>query len=543
MRHRILIVLTILTCFPYFLARAQTSAVPHLEKHGTATQLVVDGKPFLILGAELHNSSSSSLDYMEPLWARMAAIPLNTLITPLSWELIEPQEGKFDFTLVDGLIQGARQNNLRLVFLWLASWKNGMSSYAPLWVKENTRRFPRVVEKEGKLVEVLSPLGKESRESDARAFAALMRHIREVDGEAYTVLMMQVENEVGILGDSRDRSPAANQAFAGQVPSELTSYLQQHRTALIPEFQRVWEAAGAKTSGTWQDVFGPGVGTDKIFMAWNYARYIQYVTAAGKAQYALPMYVNTWLEQPHALPGDYPSGGPLPEVIDVWKAAGSAIDIYSPDIYAPNFSEWCDRYTRGGNPLFIPEAHGGDMGEGNVFYAIGQSQAIGFSPFGIDSFGDNEPLPLTDPNIDLGKSYRVLLALAPLILQHQSEGTMAGFVLDKDHPQTTIELNGYQLDVRLDEIFETKSQKGFGLVMATGHDEFLGAGGGFRVVFHRKSPGPAHIGIAAIDEGTFSGGGWIPGRRLNGDEDAQGEYWRFSPQGVHIEKVTLYRYE
>src|ERR1035438_7349278 len=252
MRLRILTIIA-LFCFPILAAHAQTSGAPHLEKHGTATQLVVDGKPFLILGAELLNSSSSSLDYMRPVWPRLPAIPLNTVLTPLSWELIEPREGQFDFTLVDGLIDGARQNKLHIVFLWLASWKNGMSSYAPIWVKLDTQRFPRVVDKDGAPVEILSPLGKESMAADARAFAVLMRHIREVDGSAHTVLMMQVENEVGVLGDSRDRSPAANHAFDGQVPKELMAYLRGHRASLIPEFRQVWAASGAPWWGTWQD--------------------------------------------------------------------------------------------------------------------------------------------------------------------------------------------------------------------------------------------------------------------------------------------------
>lgn len=182
MKRQILILLAGLVCSTVVVAPAQNSGIPHLEKHGTATQLVVDGKPFLILGGELYNSSSSNLDYVRPIWPRLAALPLNTVLTPLSWELIEPKEGKFDFTAIDGLIEGARQNHLRLVFLWLASWKNGMSSYPPLWVKEDTGRFPRVIEKDGNAVEILSPLGRETMEADARAFAAVMRHIREVDG-------------------------------------------------------------------------------------------------------------------------------------------------------------------------------------------------------------------------------------------------------------------------------------------------------------------------------------------------------------------------
>ena len=530
-------------CAPALLAQAPNSAIPHLEKQGTATQLVVDGKAFLMLAAELLNSSSSSLDYMRPIWPRLAAIPLNAVLTPLSWELVEPREGQFDFGLLDGLIRDARQSKLRLVFLWLASWKNGMSSYAPVWVKANPKRFPRVVEKDGNTVEILSPLGKEAMEADAHAFAAVMKHIREVDGEAHTVLMMQVENEVGVLGDSRDRSAPANQAFAGQVPKELMTYLQQHHDTLIPEFRRVWEAAGLKNSGTWEQIFGTGPETDKIFMAWHYGRYVQYVAAAGKAEYALPMYVNTWLSGPDASPGQYPSGGPLPDVMDVWKAAGDAIDIYAPDIYARNFTEWCDLYHRAGNPLFIPETFGGAEGQAHVFYAIGQHGAIGFSPFGIDSFVERERGLLTDENNDLGKSYEVLMQLAPIILQHEGRGETAGFLLDKDHPRTTVELKGYRLDVSIDQIFETEAKTGYGLVIAVGRDEFLGAGSGFRVSFRPKDGQSARLGIASIDEGTFSDGVWIPGRRLNGDENDQGRFWRFAPHRINIEKASLYRYE
>jgi beta-galactosidase GanA len=530
-------------CVPALLAQAPNSAIPHLEKQGSATQLLVDGKPFLILGAELLNSSSSSLDYMRPIWPRLAAIPLNAVLTPLSWELIEPREGRFDFALLDGLIHGARETNLRLVFLWLASWKNGMSSYAPVWVKANLKRFPRVVEKDGNTVEILSPLDKEAMEADARAFAAVMRHIREVDGEAHTVLMMQVENEVGVLGDSRDRSSAANQAFAGQVPKELMTYLQQHRDRLIPEFRRVWEAAGAKNSGTWEEVFGAGSETDKIFMAWHYGRYVQYVAAAGKAEYPIPMYVNTWLAGPDASPGQYPSGGPLPEVMDVWKAAGTALDIYAPDIYARNFAEWCQRYHRSGNPLFIPETFAGAAGQANVFYAIGQHEAIGFSPFGIDSFVEQQRDLLTDMNNDVGKSYSVLTKLAPIILQHEGKGEMAGFLLDKEHPQTTVEMKEYRLNVSLDQIFETEAKAGYGLLIALGRDEFLGAGSGFRVSVSLKDARSTRLGIASIDEGTFSDGVWIPGRRLNGDENDQGRFWRFAPHRINIEKAVLYRYE
>ena len=513
---------------------AQETNPPHLEKSGAATQLIVDGKPFLILGGELHNSSSSSLEYMRPLWPKLAAMGLNTVVTPLSWELVEPKEGSFDFALVDGLLAQARHEHERIVFLWLASWKNGMSSYAPVWVKEDTRRFPRVVEHSSE-VEILSPAGAQTQEADARAYAALMQHLKEVDSRDHTVLMMQVENEVGVLGDSRDRSEAANRAFAAAVPAELTAYLKAHRDGLYPELRALWDANGDKSAGTWAEVFGDTARADEVFMAWQYARFVQAVTARGKAAYNIPMYVNTWLAGDDTPPGDYPSGGPEPWVVDVWKAAGQALDFYAPDLYASNFAEWCRRYHRDGNPLFMPEARGGATGAANVFYALGEQAGFGFSPFGIDDGMDEKG--------DLAASYRAIARLAPLIAEHQNAGDVHGFVLDKGNPSVDFTMSGYTVHVSLDEIFGFHAETGFGLIMATGKDEFVGAGKGFRVSFTPRSAAGPQVGIAAEDEGSFEDGKWVPGRRLNGDENDQGKGWRFDPRQLKTEKVTLYRFE
>ena len=513
---------------------AQNASAPHLEQRGAATQFIVDGKPFLILGGELHNSSSSSLDDMKPIWPKLAEMGLNTVVTPLSWELIEPEEGKFDFRLVDGLLAQARAANERVVFLWLASWKNGMSSYAPVWVKRDTRRFPRVVV-HGSEVEILSPAGAATQEADARAFTALMQHIKQVDGREHTVLMMQVENEVGVLGDTRDHSAEANRAFASPVPAELTHYLNEHKDTLYPDLRVRWEAQGDKTAGTWAEVFGLTARADEIFMAWQYARFIQAVTARGKAAYDIPMYVNTWLARDETTPGDYPSGGPEPWVVDVWKAAGSSLDFYSPDLYAENFAEWCRRYHREGNPLFMPEARGGTTGAANVFYALGEEAGFGFSPFGIDSELDEKG--------DLAASYAALARVAPLILAHQSAGDVHGFLLSKSHPTAEFAMNGVAVHVSLDAIFGSGVQSGFGLIVATGKDEFLGVGKGFRVTFSPQSEAGPRIGLAAVEEGTFEDGKWVPGRRLNGDENDQGKYWRFDSRQVRTEKATLYRFE
>ena len=516
---------------------AQDANMPRLEKRDGTTQLIVHGKPFLMLGGELFNSSSSSLEYMKPLWPRLAAIPLNTVLTPLSWELIEPTEGKYDFTLVDGLLAQAREQHVRVVFLWLASWKNGMSSYPPVWVKQNSKRFPRVIlhNNEVNILSTIAGFSDATCEADARAFAAVMQHIREVDNRDHTVIMMQVENEVGILGDARDHSAAADRAFASAVPSQLIDYIKAHRDTIDPELRALWSQQGETTSGTWAQVFGDTARADEIFMAWNYARYVQSVTNKGKAAYNLPMYVNTWLAGEDTLPGEYPSGGPQPRVIDVWKAAGTAIDIYSPDVYASNFSHWANRYHRDDNPLFIPETRGGAAGASNVFYAVGEDAAIGFSPFAIDSFSEG--------TTDLGASYAAIASITPILFEQQTNGNVHGFTLTKEHPSVEFSMKGYAVQVSLDEIFGNHSENGAGMIIATGQNEFLGVGKGFRVLITPRSPTPFKLGYASIDEGTYEDGRWTPGRRLNGDENDQGSYWRFDSRSIKIEKAVLYRYE
>jgi hypothetical protein len=535
--HGLVVLLAVTLLTTSCVVCAQDANAPHLEKRGTATQLVVDSKPFLILGGELYNSSSSSLDYMKPLWPRLAAIPLNTALTPLSWELLEPTEGKYDFTLVDGLLGQAREQHLHLVFLWLASWKNGMSSYPPVWVKEHSKRFPRVVlhNNEVDILSTIAGFSDATREADARAFAALMQHLRDVDSRDHTVLMMQVENEVGVLGDTRDHSPAADRAFASAVPSRLMEYLKAHRDLLDPELRSLWLQQGEKTSGTWAQVFGDTSRADELFMAWNYALYVQSVAKSGKGAYNLPMYVNTWLAGPDTAPGDYPSGGPQPRVMDVWKAAGSAIDIYCPDLYAPNFSYWANRYHREDSLLFIPETRGGTAGAANVFYAIGEHAAIGFSPFAIDSFAEG--------TTDLGASYSAITSVAPILLTQQASGNVHGFTLSKEHPSVEFSMNGYVVRVSLDEVFGNRAENGAGILIATGPNEFLGVGKGFRVLITPRSPSPFKLGIASIDEGNFQEGKWSPGRRLNGDESDQGSYWRFDSRSVRIEKAVYYRFE
>ena len=353
---------------------------------------------------------------MRPVWKRMKEKNLNSVIASVSWELIEPEQGKFDFNLVDSIIAGAQKHDLKLVLIWFGSWKNSGSIYIPSWVKKDFEKYPRVKDENGKPLEILSTFSNASSDADADAYAALMHHIREVDGSNQTVVMMQVENEMGILDNPgktpgnarRDFSDAANAAYNSQVPVELIKYLTDHKETLFPELYRVWSANGFKTEGNWEEIFGKSelkadrtdwqfysYYTEELFMAWNYAKYTEKVAAKGKNEYPLPMYVNAWLKQPStAWPGKYPSGGPLPQVIDIWRAAAPSIDFISPDIYIDEFTWVCKEYTRSGNPLFIPETRGGETGAARALYVFGEFSAGLFAPFGIDneSFRMNDPL-------------------------------------------------------------------------------------------------------------------------------------------------------
>ncbi|MBN1935887.1 MAG: DUF5597 domain-containing protein [Anaerolineae bacterium] len=484
---------------------------PHLVKKGTTYQIVVDGKPFVMLSGEIHNSSSSSLEYMEPIWDKLKSMRLNTVILPLYWELIEPVEGEFDLSLVDGLIEGARRRDLRLVFLWFGTWKNAASSYVPSWVKTDLARFGRMQCRPGEASNAISCFSEQACQADARALAQVMKRIREIDGAQHTVLAIQVENETGVLDTTRDRCPLAEAAFAQPVPSELTLYLKQHKTSLVSSFREAWEKAGAKTSGVWDEVFGPWA--DEVFMAWHVARYVDRVTAAGKAEHDIPMIANAWLKLGLDQPlGKYPVGGPTFTMLDVWKAAAPHIDILAPDIYAPDFCGVCAQYTRSDNPLFIPEARRDERAAAACFYALAQHDAICYAPFGIDSV--SLPHPLVD-------SYALLSEMLPLIVDAQGEGRMVGFFQQADNERWAVELDGYRLLASSTVILQEGVIPGGGLVMSLNDDEFILIGRNLMIEFARNAE-RVNVEFLWLETGTFKDGAWAAGHRLNGDETNHG---------------------
>jgi len=539
-----LVCLGVLLSLLTILARAQNKQqdLPYIINNGGYPELVVNGSPFLIMGGELGNSSASDMAYMGHVWPKLKKMHLNTLVAPVYWELLEPRERKINFTLVDGLIAGARKNNMKLVLLWYGTWKNSMSCYAPAWVKINGARFPRARTLAGEAQEIITPFSENALAADKKAFVALMQHIKNIDGKRHTILMMQVENEIGMLPEARDHSKAADEAFAGPVPSKLLTYLGTHSNSLVPEIRKRWQENGAKTSGTWEDVFGKSLATDELFMAWYFGVYTNEVARTGKAVYNIPMYVNAALNRPGKKPGEYPSAGPLPHVLDIWKAAAPDIDMLSPDFYNPDFKYWSDLYTRPDNALFIPELRFQDGIDAKAFYAIGHYKALGFSPFSIES---------TDkPGEErIGKAYAIIGQLAGEISKAKKRKSLDGVMLSKDSSTVQIEMGDYILTVSHEFTLGWSAgakDKNWplagGIIIGLSKDEFYVGGTGLVITFKTKANG-MRAGILNIDEGRFVNGKWQPGRRMNGDQDHQGRHLRIPQEEYGIQKVKLYSYQ
>jgi Domain of unknown function (DUF5597) len=393
----------------------------------------------------------------------------------------------------------------------------------------------------GEAQEIITPFSANALAADKKAFLTLMRHIRQTDGKQHTVLMIQVENEIGMLPDARDHSEAADEALGKSVQSKLIAYFIAHRNTLAPEIKKRWQDNGFKTSGAWEEVFGKGLATDELFMAWYFGVYANDVARAGKAIYNIPMYVNAALNRPGKKPGEYPSAGLLPHVIDVWKAASPDIDMLSPDFYNPDFKYWNDLYARADNALFIPE-HRFEAGvDAKAFYAIGHYQALGFSPFSIESTKKAEEEPL-------GKSYAIIRQLADEIDKAKKRGSLDGVLLSKNADSVQIQMGDYILTVTHEFTlgWSPKSKDADwpltgGIIIGLSKDEFYVAGTGLVVTFKPKTDGQ-RAGILKIDEGSFINGKWQADGRMNGDQDHQGRHLRI-PEGEYgIQRIKLYTY-
>lgn len=505
---------------------------PHLVNRNGRHALMVDGKPFLILGGQINNSSSWP-STMPAVWSAIEGMHANTVEAPVYWEQMEPAPGKFDFSTVDMLVTQARQHHVHVVLLWFGTWKNGEMHYVPEWIKSDTAHYPRMIDERGEPIQVLSANAQANLQADRRAFTALMHHLREIDAQQHTVLMIQVENESGAIGAVRDHSAAAQKEFEGQVPTELTRALH-------------------KTHGSWSEVFGPDA--DEAFQAYSVAHYINEVAKAGKAEFSIPMYCNVWVQYPrgytirgHLNPGyDYPSGGPVQTMIELWKAVAPQIDILGPDVYSGDREfqkELMKTYSQPDNPLWIPETGLGDNFAPELFYALGMG-GIGFSPFGTDQ---------TDWTLKAGglpnahaQNYALLGPLNEVVSRLNFEGKLQTAVEEEGKPEETLTFGEWQAKIgfgfpQRDGQAHPPGTKGFlgrALVAQIGPDKFLVTGINARVTFSRVPGAPGHMQILRAEQGTYQGETWQPLRIWNGDQTDRGLNFRDTPNVVQIQLGT-----
>jgi hypothetical protein len=474
--------------------------IPYISKNGNASHLMVNDKPFLMIAGEIHNSSASTEEYMTPIFPILKNMNLNSVFVTTAWEQIEPEEGVFDFSLVNAIIDNADKNNLKVCLLWFASWKNGESSYAPLWVKKDTKRFLRVKTKEGKEIETLSPFCEATKIADSKAFAALMNHLKTYD-KNQTVILVQPQNEVGMFQDI-DYNEISLDLFEKKVPEELMVYLSKNKSILKEYIKSAWSKTNFKISGSWLEIFGDTPEAKSFFTTWHYAKYVNFVAKSGRTQYDLPMMVNAWIVQkPEDLPGVYPNGGPVSRNMDIWKAEAPDIDILSPDIYLSNFKEIVAMYHRPDNPLLIPES---TSEVGRAFYAFAEHDAICYSPFGVEDAAND---------FLFKKSYGVLNEVQHLIKQYQGTGKMRGILREGNETFQDLYFGDYKVKV----MYEKPEEPAFGIIIQTNVDEFIVIGINLSIYF--ESEIKDKIGyIAKVLEGRFEKEVWTTTRQLNGDE-------------------------
>ena len=514
---------------------------------------------FLILGGELSNSAATSVEDIDEVLPRMKALGLNTVLVPVYWELMEPREGQMDFTLVDRMIDVARQQELKIVPLWFGAWKNSMSCYAPAWFKRDVKRFPRAVTAEGKPLEIASCFSDNVLQADLKAFSALMQHIAEKDPQCEVVIMMQIENEIGMLESARDHSALAEKAYKQPVPPTLH------------------EALGMKQRGTWAEVFGTDDYADEKFMAWHYACYVEHLAKAARQIHDMPLYVNAAMNSRGRKPGEYPSAGPLAHLADIWKAGAPSIDLLAPDIYDTGFKSWASQYAMPLRPqedshvknrLFIPESRCCENSGVRALYAFGEHQALGFSPFAIDQASPKETASVT-------RSYGLMSQLSQVKPQNSW-----GLLFDQEDRERIIDDEGVVMTCRHFFTLPWDARatdgstwpEGGAILIRLGKYEYLLAGCGVVVDFKTRTEknqeqqkklgedgfaeaGAAaqsaaakftgsRLGLLSVDEVAIDAQGQMQYlRRHNGDQSHQGRHARIGVDDWKILHIRLYEYK
>jgi hypothetical protein len=516
-------------------AAIHSAPMPRLVQQNGAFQFLVDDRPFIILGIQTGNSSGYP-EVLERTWPLATRLHVNTVEIPIQWQAVEPEEGKFDFQAVDGLVEGARRHNLRLILAWFGGFKNGAMHFAPAWVKENVQKYPRMIDQAGNPIRTLATHAEATIEADARAFAAFMRRLREIDAEQHTVIAVQVENEAGVLGADRDHSESANRLFAGRVPAEALAAFHKEK------------------AGTWTEVFGPYAA--ETFAAYYQARYLNRVAEAGKREFPLPMFLNAWsdIQDGFYEPGfSHPSGGPTTRMLPLYKAVATAIDWISPDIYKRNYVQYIEEatpYTRPDNPLFIPETGRDLVFCRSMFYVLGDLKGIGVSVFGIEgSPGAAADAAVPDSLQDLAATYSVLSRAAPLLAEAKKFGKLRSAVEQEGAAAVVLDFGDYEAMAQFGPMHYgyggaraagTSKTTGRVLIGQTGPEEFVIAGFDATINFRPRYGSPApRADFVNAEEGYYENGVWKAVRQLSGDQIFFGLR---VPSAGAVVKVKLMKY-
>ncbi len=513
---------------------------------GNKKILKVNGKPFVALAGEIHNSDYTSIEYMEKIWKIADDLGMNTLLIPMSWDIVEPTEGEFDFSLAGKLILQARRYNKKIVFLWFGSWKNAEMMYTPEWVKKDLKRFRRgqIVKGENKSGRQIMPsmhqkvyyttisyLCNEAMEADKKAFSMFMQFLKDYDEAEGTVIAVQVENETGLLGAAREQSKEADEAFNSEVPLDFALHMKKRTESMVPEVRKAVEQG--KATGTWSEVFGDCA--EEIFSAYYISRFVGQVAKAGKEKYNLPMTVNCWLDKKGDKPGNYPAGGPVSRVHEVWDFCAPSIDVYCPDIYVPNFIEICDEFTRRErSALFIPECATHSYCAPRMVYSVGHYHAMCYAPFGFDDIGKPFSavqgflfgMDVTDPALKTPQNYEeygqisgILESMMPLITNAIGSENMDATCGEKSE-QDTLHFGNIKIDVSFKSMMQPRSD-GFLLGVKTAEDEIYLFGNACTINLESSDTEKTNVDLLRTEEGIFDAEGkWKAGRRLNGDETA-----------------------
>ena len=557
------------------------NAQPQMEYRNDCTaRIIANGKPMLMIGGELGNSSASTPEDVNRTFAHLHKIGLNTVLAPISWELIEPEEGKFDMSTLDVILTEARSNDLKVVLLWFGAWKNSMSCYAPEWFKRDTRRFPRAHALEGRPVEEASSLSKNVLEADKRAFCKIMEHLREHDAKEQTIIMVQVENEIGMIDVPRDYSADATRMYQSTVPQQLTDYLKRNQKSLHPYLKEKLKISLPREGwggASWPQLFGDDIYTEEIFQTWTYATYVEQIAKAGRAIYNLPMYVNVALNSRDRKPGQYPSGGPLAHLIDLWHCGAPSIDVLGVDIYDKGIKSWLDKYHLPNNPLFVPEIRLEDKDAMYALYAFGHHGAMGFCPFSIEDYplyadakgNDMSSMDLSqDDQLNafsasssalspLAASYQLLRQAEPLILERQGTSDMDAVLLDNEQREAEIITpDGIRFTIKHSYSLgwepgakDAEWPEAACIILRLDEEDYLAIGSGVVITYTDVKAdktwrqGDTRIGLAKCESVKIEDGELHIKRHLNGDQTHQGRHVRIPVGLFDIQHFRLYRYK